>query len=63
MARGRGSRRGTVGDVGGRWLVETLWFDDDCATAAGDERSPATDAFDALIESGSDQTLRWSTLD
>ncbi len=56
-------RRTTARHGDGRWLVETLWFDEACATAAAAERSTAADALAALIDAGTDVTERWTTLD
>ena len=56
-------RRTTARHTDGRWLVETLWYDDACASAAAEEASPAADALAALIEPGSERTERWTTLD
>ena len=56
-------RRTTARHPDGRWLVETLWFDEACASAAADEDSPAADALAALVAPGSDRTERWTTLE
>lgn len=56
-------RRTTARHGDGRWLVETLWYDDACATAAAAERAPAAEALAALVEPGTDVTERWTTLD
>lgn len=55
-------RRTTARGDGGRWLVETLWFDEACADAARGSGGPLADAFEALVDDRSVRTERWSTL-
>lgn len=54
-------RRTTARHDDGRWLVETLWSDAACASAA--ERSDTGDALAALVDPATDVTERWATLD
>lgn len=56
-------RRTTARHADGRWLVETLWYDEVCAAAAAEEARPAAEAIAALIEPGTERIDRWTTLD
>ena len=56
-------RRTTARGADGRWLVETLWFDDACADTASEEHGPAIDALWACVDPASAEVVRWTTLD
>ena len=56
-------RRTTARGVDGRWLVETLWYDEACADAAGADASPAAEELDALVDAGTVRVERWTSLD
>ena len=53
-------RRTTARSADGAWLVETLWYDEGSADAAGDG---TVGGFDALWEPRSVHVARWTTLD
>ncbi len=55
-------RRTTARD-GDTWLVETLWFSDDDAAAAGSADHPAVAALDACVDAASERRNRFATLD
>jgi len=56
-------RRTTARGDDGRWLVETLWYDAACAEAAAGERTEAGRALDTCIDLGTQEVVRWSTLE
>lgn len=56
-------RRTTARGPAGRWLVETLWYDEDCADGAAGRQVPAIAAFEDLVDPESVEIVRWSTLD
>lgn len=55
-------RRTTAHGVDGRWLVETLWYDDACAEVGAVDRHPADEELGALVDPDTDRTERWTTL-
>lgn len=55
-------RRTTARGDDGRWLVETLWYDEASADAAAASPSPVEDAFDALVDLASQRIERWTDL-
>jgi hypothetical protein len=54
-------RRTTARGTDGRWLVETLWYDDRCADGAA-AGGAAVEGFDALVDPGSVHVERWTAL-
>lgn len=56
-------RRTTARGADGRWLIETLWYDDASADAAESAEGPAVEALRACIDPATVRVLRWSTLD
>ena len=56
-------RRTTARGPEGRWLVETLWFDEECAEEAAEARAAVADSLDALVDPDTERTDRWMTLD
>lgn len=56
-------RRTTARGGDGRWLVETLWYDDVSAMAAEGADGTAVDAFRACVDPASVEVVRWTTLD
>jgi hypothetical protein len=56
-------RRTTARGDDGRWLVETLWFDDASATAAEATDAPAVAALRGCIDPATLRIERWTMLD
>ena len=56
-------RRTTARGADGRWLVETLWYADVDAVAAGEADGPAVDSFRVCVDPVSVEISRWTTLD
>ena len=56
-------RRTTARGGDGRWLVETLWYDEACADAAASEGGAAVDAFGSHVAVDSERIERWTSLD
>lgn len=56
-------RRTTARGGDGAWLVETLWWDEACAEAAEHERTDAGRALDTCVDLGTQQVVRWATLE